>query len=226
MRKKVALVSAAALMVFTLIAFAVPFSRTEAFWAAFVFGLVAISVQPLVFSKAFEAGASAKSRIYGFPIARIGAIYFVLQLILSTIEMAFAGQAPAWLYLVANTVILALALVGCIATQTARDEVERQGIAVASSTDLVRSFRASAQVLVLKYGDGPSGNDLRRLANAFRYSDPVSCTATQQVESALSKSMEQLQKALEKGDADSTHKMIASLLTDLAARNVICQSAK
>ena len=71
------------LVVYNVLAFAIPFPKNGCFWAAWVFGLVAILAQAAFLLLAFQHGDGAKSKFYGFPIARVTTIYMVIQLILS-----------------------------------------------------------------------------------------------------------------------------------------------
>ena len=67
-------------VVFTVIAFAAPFNKTGVFALAYIFGVIAIAYQIYVFKISFTAGGDAKSKFYGFPIAKVGVIYLLAQL--------------------------------------------------------------------------------------------------------------------------------------------------
>ena len=82
------------LVVFSVIAFAAPFSMKAPFWIAYVCGVIAIAFQLYVFNVAFANGEDVKSRFYGFPIAKIGVVYMIVQLIVSLIEMGTAFIVP------------------------------------------------------------------------------------------------------------------------------------
>ena len=120
------IILAIVLAVFSLIAFAVPFAHTTLFWAAYGFGVFAILFQLYIFKTSFAGNGDAKSRFYGFPIARLGIYYLVAQLILSVIEFALAGLIPAWPAIIVNVLVLAFVLIGCITAETMRDEIVQQ----------------------------------------------------------------------------------------------------
>ena len=80
--------------VFTVIAIALPLTKTAAFWISYVFAVIALAVQIYAYPKAF-AGESVKSKFYGFPIARITTVYLIAQLALSLIFMLAAKWVPA-----------------------------------------------------------------------------------------------------------------------------------
>ena len=68
-----------ALLVFNVISFAVPFAKTGAFWIGYLFGMIAVLGQIAVMKLAFNGTTTVRSKFYGFPVARIGIIYAVVQ---------------------------------------------------------------------------------------------------------------------------------------------------
>ena len=151
------------LIVFSVIAFVVPFQKTAVFWLAYLFGLVSICAQAYVQRIAFSKGESARSKFYGFPIARIGVAYLVVQLGLSILFMALAVIVPTWVAVVLFILLLAAAVVGFVAADAMRDEVQRQDVqlkkdvAVMQDMVIVRlsqkdtlSFRASCHTVQMQ----------------------------------------------------------------------------
>lgn len=67
-------VAVVTLVIYNLIAFAIPFAYTAAFWISYCFTLAAFLVVAASIYIAFIKNPDAKSRFYGFPIARIGAL--------------------------------------------------------------------------------------------------------------------------------------------------------
>ena len=80
--KKGVLVLALLFVVYTLIVLAVPFAKGGMFWLTYLFTAVAFGVQAYVFKLSFEKEAGAKSKFYGFPIARVGVLYLAVQIVL------------------------------------------------------------------------------------------------------------------------------------------------
>ena len=85
------LVAVIILAIYNLIAFAVPFAHTAAFWISYGFTLVALVVAGGAVYHAVMKDPKIKSRFYGFPIARIGVIYGLIQVAVSLVAMA-AGE--------------------------------------------------------------------------------------------------------------------------------------
>ena len=220
------IVLAIVLAVFSVIAFAAPFSMTAAFWIAYVSGVIAILFQIYVFGTSFTKGKDAKSRFYGFPIARIGIIYLVVQLAVSIAEMAWASKVPAWVVLIINVIIFAVAAIGCIASETVRDEVVRQDVQVKQTTSNMRSLQAVSAGLADQCSDEALKKDLKKLADEFKFSDPVSSAATSALEADLDAQLRELKNALGNGDYGTAKSYCDKLLSGLSERNRICKLGK
>ena len=76
------------LVLYFLLAFLIPFAKTAVFWISFVFTLIAFGVTAFSLYTAFFKKPDARSRFYGFPIAKIGVIYGGVQLVLGLLMMA------------------------------------------------------------------------------------------------------------------------------------------
>ena len=82
------LILAIVLAAYLVLAFVIPFAKTAVFWLALVFTLAAFGVQLYVLKLSFTKGKDARSKFYGFPIARIGVVYLIVQIALSFLFMA------------------------------------------------------------------------------------------------------------------------------------------
>ena len=120
------LILAIMLAAYLVLAFVIPFVKTAVFWLALVFTLAAFGLQLYVLKLSFEKGLDARSKFYGFPIARVASVYLIIQIVLSFLFMALAAFCPAWIAAVVFVLLLAAAAVGVVAADAMRDEVERQ----------------------------------------------------------------------------------------------------
>ena len=214
------------LVVFSVIAFTIPFAKTPVFWIAYLFGAFAIALQIYIFKLAGAADGDAKSRFYGFPIARLGVYYLVAQLIVSIVEMALAKFAPAWVAVVIDVILAALALIGCITTEAMRDEINRQDDRLKRDVSNMRELQSLSAAMLGQCSDPELKETLRKIADELRYSDPVSSDDTRPIEADLRSQLNDIQQALVDGDADGAKKLCAKALGSLAERNRICSISK
>lgn len=214
------------LAVFIVASFAPPFQRNSVFWIAFVFGLIAIAGQVYVFRISFIKGEDAKSRFYGFPIARLGAIYLIVQFIVSILEMCFAAYIPFWVVLILNMILFVAAAIGCIAADVMRDEIERQDTVIKSDVSEMRALQSKANAIAGMCGDASVKTNLQKLADDLRYSDPVSSEHTKDIEKELTETVNQLQHAITEGDMKKADTLCEKAQGLLIERNRLCKLGK
>lgn len=217
-RTRFYIVLAIVFVIFSVIAFVLPAPKTAAFWVSYVFGVIAIGVQAYSWPKAF-AGDGAKSKFYGFPIARVTTIYLFAQLAVSLVCMILGKVVPIWVPVVLSVILLGFAAVGFIAADVTRDEIERQETARKVNTETMRSLQAKAAAIAGSCKDPETKKELDHLAEAFRYSDPVSSDATQKLEMKLEVLLDELQES-ENPD------LVKKIETTLAERNQLCKMSK
>jgi hypothetical protein len=214
------------LILYCVLAFAIPFVRGGVFWLSFVFSLIAICAQFYVLKTSFDHGESARSKFYGFPIARIGIVYLVVQLIAGFVCMALGAVLPAWAALVVFVIILAAAASGLITTEGIRDEVERQDEVLKTNVMPMRTLQSKAAAIASQCEDASLKNILTALSDKFRFSDPVSSAATEEAETGLAALMEELQAAVLDNDSEAAAALAKRLEAALSERNRLCMLGK
>lgn len=209
------------LAVFSVVAFAIPFEKNTVFWIGYGCGVFAILFQLVIFRISFRQ-EDARSRFYGFPVARLGIGYLVLQLVLSVAEIALARFLPAWVALILNALLLGLALIGCVTADTMREEILRQDRALKKDVSVMRDLQSRAAALVSQCADEKAVRSLRKLADEFRYSDPVTSEATRELEAELRSRLQDLQQAIVDGNAETVATLADQLTEKLRERNRVC----
>ena len=209
------------LAVFSVIAFVIPFPKNTVFWIAYACGILAILFQLYIFRSSFGK-TDARSRFYGFPIARLGIYYLIIQLVVSVIEIALSKFLPAWVVILINVLILAVALIGCITTETMRDEIAKQDAQLKARVSGLREMQSLSSAMAGQCADETLKLKLQKLAEDFRFSDPVSSGKTAEIETNLLEGLKDLQQALTDGDTKGAETLCGRLSATLAERNRIC----
>lgn len=211
---------------FSVIVFAAPLKMNGIFWISYVFSIIAMAIQIYVFKIAFGGGKSVRSKFYGFPIARIGIAYLVIQIFLSVIFMVLAAIVPLWLVIILYVVALAAAVLGLISTNAIRDEIERQDVKLQADTGCMQMLRSQIDSLPEQCEDKEAVKALVNLADEFRYSDPVSGEALEDIENNLMALMSELQKAVIDNDAEGVKGLCKRTSAALTERNRLCKLNK
>ncbi len=222
---RICIVLAIVLAVFCVVAFALPFVKNGVFWVALVMGMFAIAMQLYVMKTAFVKGKGARSKFYGWPIARVGVAYMVIQLVLSLLFMGLAKWVPLWVVIVVCVVLLGATAIGFIATDATRDEIERQDVKLKKDVTAMRALQSQARTMA-GHLDGEAGKALEDLSDKLRFSDPVSSDAVAEIEEKLAKCLDTLQQAVVDGDRDAVLTLCRKASLTLAERNRLCKLNK
>lgn len=163
----------------------------------------------------------AKSKVYGWPIAKVGLVYGVLQLIISLLAMIFSPKLPITVIVAASIVLLAGAGIGVIATDAAREAVEIQGAKVVADTKTMMELKCQVKALAAKYPN----KELQELAELFTYSDPVSSETTRELEQRLIESVNELSSKGYESTGDDKD-LVQNIRCVLEERNEACVRGK
>lgn len=216
------IVTAVVLAVFHLIVFAVPFVKNAAFWVSYGFTLAAFAVVAASIYIAFVKNPDARSRFYGFPIARIGAVYGTVQFVLSLLVMGFAAWVPWWAAAAVYAIGLGISVIGLIAAEVVVEEIQAQDEQLKVKVSVMRGLQSKVHQLAAQSGD----KDILALADEFRYSDPVSNDAVSDAEADLAAAVDELQSAYVDGDSEAAKQLCRKVSALLAERNRLCKLNK
>jgi hypothetical protein len=213
---------AVVLVLYILIAFLIPFVHTATFWVSFVFTLIAFAVVAASIYIALIKNPDAKSRFYGFPIAKIGVIYGTVQLIAGIIFMALAAYAPVWAAVLVYAIALGAAVIGLVSAEAVVSEIHAQDNKLKKDVSLMRSLQSKVNQIAAQSENA----DVKALADEFRYSDPVSNDAIADAEADLAAAVDELQSAYVDGDSEAVAKLCRKASALLAERNRLCKLNK
>lgn len=214
------------LVVYNVLAFALPFPKTAVFAVSYLFTTIAILAQIYVVRTAFYRGEGVKSKFYGFPIAKLGVIYLAVQLIAGLVFMALGLIVPVWLPLALYVVLLGVAAAGFVAADAARDEVVRQEVKLEKDVSRMREFQAKGRALVALNQVSEAARPLEKLAEDLRFSDPVSSEALTEIEDQLAECLAQLQEAVSAQKTEQILSVCQEAEHILAERNQLCKLSK
>lgn len=213
-------------VVYSILAFAIPFPKNSVFAISYLFSVLAIGAQLYVIHISFYRGNHIKSKFYGFPIARIGVLYLIIQLIASFIFMAMGSIIPAWLPLVIYVLLAGASAIGLIAADVVRNDVMRQENKQVKQTSRMYEFQSLGQMLMNMNKMSSADLLLKKLAEDLRFSDPVSNDSLTNIEDQLASCLSQLQEAVSTQDMNQIMYLCEEADQLLAKRNLLCKMTK
>lgn len=210
------------LAVYHLIAFLIPFAHTAAFWVSYGFSLAAFAVVTASMYIAFAKNPDAKSRFYGFPIAKIGVSYGVAQLIAGLAVMTLGMWIPWWVAVLVYAIGLGAAVIGLISAETVVNEIKVQDEKLKKDVALMRNLQSKVNQMVAQCDI----DEVKKFAEEMRYSDPVSSDAICDAEQELSVLIDELQAAVVDGEEKTIRQLCRKASAALAERNRLCKLNK
>lgn len=214
-------------ILFNVIALVVPFKSGASRWIEYAFTDIAIILSAVITWVAFSKGDNLKSKFYGFPVFRVGIIYvvaqFIVWLIISCVCILVA--VPAWVSIVLSAIILCLALIGVIATDSVRDVVIEQEEKIAEETKTIKYFSLEVTSLISACKDTNLKKAVERLAEKVKYSDPVSSEATAEIEKQIQDEVSIL-ASLIRTDYSAAMEKVDEVAAIVDERNRVCRESK
>lgn len=214
--------------IYTLGFFIIPFEKGTASWMSFAFTIVAI-LSSLIMSKvAFSSKDVLVSRVYGFPIFRIGIFYAVIQFILGVLVCVIGAfvEIPYWIILLIYVILLGGAIVGVILTDNSRDTVEAIEETTKDAVKNITYFQINMDGIVDCCQDANVRRELEKLSEIIRFSDPVSSEATKIVEDQINEMLSDLRASVEEANAEATLELVRKITNTVKERNRICKACK
>ena len=216
------------LLVYVLAFLILPFNKITASWISFIFTVIAIVGSLLVCGCAFKAKETLVSKIYGFPIFRVGAVYAIVQLIVGIIICAIGAFVviPYWVALLISVIFLGAAAIGVIVTDNTRDLIEEIDDSAKVETENVTFFQINIASIVDDCENDEVKAELVKLNELFLFSDPVTNNNTKEIEESIKAMLTDLKAIVADGKTDEVSALIKKITNALKERNRICQVTK
>lgn len=210
------------LALYLLVAFLIPFAKTAVFWLSFGFTLAAFGVTVFSLYIAFLKKPDARSRFYGFPIAKIGVIYGGVQLLLGLVFMALGKWVPVWVAALVYAIALGAAVIGLVSADAVAEEIHTQDEQLKANVAFMRALQSKVNQMAAQC----SLPEIKQFSEEVRYSDPVSRDALADIERDLSAAVDDLQAAIVDGDNAATSQLVKKADNLLKERNRLCKLNK
>jgi len=216
-----------AVVIFHVIMFLIPteiLSREEnRFWIIYVTIFVSLIGQA-VCSLIYANKRNKKERFLYLPVIIIGyiALLVMLLLALQAVTLAFL---PDWFTIIIAVLVLGYYALAVIRTMAAADmilEVEKK---VERKTEFIKMLSAKAGALVQ---GAPAEVQLqtKKVYEALRYSDPMSCGELSSVEIDIEKQFDEFATAVRENNKEKAENLTSVLCGLIKERNELCKQFK
>lgn len=192
------------------------------FWVAWVCIIAAFAGNLFCAYTAFRED-NLQKRFYNLPLITVSYTGLILTLILG-VGLMLIPDCPAWLAAIACIVILALTAISVVKASWAADAVTSVDEKVKMQTTFIKTMTMEAENLMSRAKSSDAQTACKKVYEALRYSDPMSCAALGEVETELTAKFKTFASSVN-ADHDATG-AAESLLETLAERNRKCKAVK
>jgi len=210
--------------VYNVIVFIIPFSRGGGFWSGYGFSMLAMLITAAVGFYTFDK-EGWQSRFYRMPLASVAWRYLIIQLIAGFLQMILTF-IPYKYGIAVNTVILGACLVGLIAMNLTKEEIEHIDKKIKEKVFYIKSLLVDVEGLSDKVSDESVKKVLKDLADTIKYSDPMSNPQLATIENKIEVKVVALAEAVENTDNDAIKAFCNELQQLFAERNRKCKLLK
>lgn len=211
------------LAIFNILYFAIPYPHPNLglWWLVYAFEMVSLLSLGFVAYDAF-AHEGIKSKLYGWPVFKVGLTYAIIQsavtLIVTILEgvlVSFAKvEVPLWAPAVVSGILLILAIIGYVGTSEAKDyaeKVESGSSSRPADTAFIKGLRVNMQTLVAEISDDNLKKKASDVEEKVRYCDPVSDPSLTEVEDEIDKTYVGLRDSVARNDIHSSYDLLEKL---------------
>lgn len=189
-------------ILFNLIAFLIPTTKSSSFWIAYAFSVVAFIVLLFIWNRAIDKKQDLKSKFLGFPITYVSVGYLIIQLI-AFLTLMFIPGIPIWCSILICAVILCVSAVCMIAAGAGTSVITQTEKKIAVKRQFIKALQIDVEMLADKESDSVLKQRLTELAKKIRYSDPMSDPLLEALEEDLAIKISSIESSNDKAAAIS-----------------------
>lgn len=214
-------------VIFNVIAFATPAvagaSKFDgAFWSGYVLIMLALIGQLVCAYFAFKA--KSKEQIFlRLSLVTVSYSALILSFVIGAACMLIPNL-PNWMGIILCALILGFTAVSVIKANAAVELVRGTDTRVKEKTAFIRMMTVEANNLMAKAQNGEAKAMCKKVYEALRYSDPMSCNALSGTEAEISEKFSAFAAAVKNGENAS--ELADELLSLIGDRNRMCKVMK
>ena len=191
-------------------------SVSSSFWVAYVCILCSFGVQLFCAKLAF--GGDSKILFYGIPLIQVSSTGLIVMTVAGTAIMAI-NRIPSWIGAVICILIAGFDAIAIVKAKAVSDIVSNRDSEIRQKTSFIREMTTEAELLYKNASTEEEKRKLKKLYEAFRYSDPVSSEETMDSETAIFRKIQSLKNQY----SEITINEVKSLLLE---RNQLCKGKR
>ena len=208
---------------YNLLVFLIPTTPMDKvnFWLTYSFGLLCIISQPVIAYYGFK-NEGLKSKLYGWPILKIGYLYFVVQLAITLIAfiVGLFVVIPNWVLIILNGFVIGFVLIGLLILDAYRETIESIEEKTSANTTFINNLHINISILSSDIKDENLIKEIKILSDEIRFSDPVSNESVYELENEIDTLYITLKEYLELDNVEQAILMTKKIVKLVKERNL------
>lgn len=196
------------------------------FWLSYVFMLLAFAAMTGAGVLLGKRGIFLRDWLFGYPIIKHSTVYIIAEFILSTVFIVLDKNIPWTWAFAAQLILLGVYLILAISCLLSKETIDDVHTGVKGKTDFIRLLHADAEMICEKCPDPETKREFQKLADAVRYSDPMSNENLFELEKEITFVAAQADQYIVEGKNDDALKLCEKALLLLSERNKKCKALK
>ena len=214
------------LALFNIIVFVVPNENREAdnFWIGYA--LITASLVGNLICSYIALDTKSNSKVfYNIPLITISIAGIAISSVAGAIFMA-VPDIETWVGVIVSFIILAVVAITSLTAKSTADIVGDIDDKIKTQTSFIRSITLDAEMLMTSAQNPEIKTEIKKVYEAFRFSDPMSSDALVDVEGRIQNQFNLLQEVTITEDTDRVSQVAKDLLSLIDYRNKKCKITK
>ena len=180
----------------------------SSFWVGYIFITLTFITQ--LFVTLYSLKGNIEKTFYNVPLISISFVTTIVMLVVGTVCMA-VPIIPVWLGVILCATVLAVAVVIGMQAKATADIVGGIDERIKNKTFFMKSLRVDVESLQARAGNSEIANEMKKVWDAVRYSNPVSAEALSGIEAQITIKYADLADAVDKEDVQAVKKVSKEL---------------
>lgn len=194
------------------------------FWVGYIFIMLAFIGQLFVAWLAIRDDGITKL-FYNIPLITISYTALIVMIVIGTLSMSIPNL-PYWLGVIGCLLVLAFAVIALMGAQAASSIVTDIDEKIKNKTFFIKFLTTDVESLMEKETSTDIKDEIKKVYEAVRYSDPMSNDALNGIESQITLKMNELVDSVEKGNVNLVSKNAKEMIVLVNDRNRKCKLLK
>ena len=195
----------------------------DSFWVGYIFIMLTFCAQLGI--AWYSLKDDIKKAFYKMPLLSISYGSLIAMMVVGILCMIIP-RFPVWLGIILCLLVLAFSIVSMMQAQAAASVIGDIDTKIKNKTFFIKSLTVDIDSLLTRAASSEMSEELKKIYEAVRYSDPMSNDALSGIESAITIKVSELSESVGKADIEGVKGLAKEIVILLNDRNKKCKLLK